>query len=164
MKIFLQEKKKENWSKDLMANTTNKCMKCHLVFPNLKKVFVSVLFCFVLFFPLAETEANPKGEWSKASGGHSKVYPHSGRGRVEWSLAIGCFEKGRLPSHWLNPCKCASPQLPPPLPDTCQSHLWSISEGEWLFLKSTRIPCPGDSDWKGLLKGQWQEGKVVRPF
>lgn len=47
-------------------------MKRHLVFPKLKKKFLFFLFCFegfvcslvlvYMYFPLAETEVNAKGE------------------------------------------------------------------------------------------------------
>lgn len=81
-------------------------------------------------------------------GDRSKVYPHSGRGRVEWSLAVGYFENGRLPSHWLNPYKCVSRQPVPPHHNQtmCQCYEWSVSEGERSFLELTQIACPGGSD------------------
>ena len=82
-----------------------------------EKVFV--FFCFVLrgcslvlvcvCFPLAEIEVNAKGEWSSTGGRCSKIYPRSGRGRVEWSLALVVLRMGGCQAIGWTHTMCASP-------------------------------------------------------
>lgn len=80
-RIFCKGKKREKWSKDLM---TNKCVRGHLVFPNLEK----------FFSPLATAEASPK---------MNNVSP---AGEAQRSLTIGCFENSCQAVGWIHSNVC----------------------------------------------------------
>lgn len=153
---------------------TQKCVKRHLVFPKLKK-FLFFLFCFegfvcslvlvYMYFPLAETEVNAKGEWSSTSGRCSKIYPHSGRGRVEWSLALVVLRM-ELPSHWLNPYNvCLASSSPPPHHNqTAWSEFHVVSFQRWTIVFEIDLYCmpwrprlSRSSSWHSILIRQSSE-------
>ena len=163
---FFRKKKKwrENWSEDLdgkhhkqVCDMSSGCSKlkkkfdfCFFVLGGL---FVLWFLCVCMYFPLAEIEVNAKGEWSSPSGRCSKVYPHSGRGRVGWSLAVGVLRMGGCQAIGWTHRMCASPACAPRHNQTaCQCYMQSVSESEPSFLKLTCIACPGDSDWVGHLQ------------